>query len=85
MTYPMWTQRWSLEELREVDGETRKIISMNGGKHPLSSKAVLYLPRTDGGRGLKSVEQEYKLIKIKAVIKLYKNRERPYDKICAGV
>ena len=48
---------------------------MNGGKHPLSSKAVLYLPRADEGRGLKLVEQEYKLIKIKAAIKLYENQD----------
>ena len=47
LTYPMWTQRWVLEDLREVDREARKIISMNGGKHPLSSNAVLYLPRAD--------------------------------------
>ena len=29
----------------------------------------MYLPRKSGGRGLKSVESEYKLIKIKAAIK----------------
>ena len=75
MTYTVWTQWWTLEDLREVDREKRKIISMNGSKHPLSSKAVLYLPRADGGRGLKSVEQDYKLIKIKEAIKFYESQD----------
>lgn len=35
----------------------------------------MYLPRHLGGRGLSSVEQEYKLTKIKAVVKLYQNED----------
>ena len=70
--YPMWTQNWPLEELQsEID--TRKLISENNGIHPLSFSAVLYLPRDKGGRGRKSVEQYYKLIKIKAATKLNEN------------
>ena len=49
------------------------MISENGGTHPLSSTAVLYIPRATGGRGLQSVEREYKLIKIKATKKQYEN------------
>ena len=68
----MWTQHWRLEELQsEID--TWKLISENSGIHPLSFSGVLYLPRDKGGRGLKSVEQYYKLIKIKAAKKLYEN------------
>ena len=69
----MWTQHWPLNELREIDREMRKVVSENGGRHPLSSTALFYLPRVAGGRGMKSVEQEYKLSKIKAAIKLYNN------------
>ena len=36
---------------------------------------MLYLPRQKGGRGLWSIEQEYKLIKIKAAIKLHENSD----------
>ena len=68
----MWTQHWSLAELKEINREKRKLVSENGGKHPLSCSAVFYLPRVTGGRG-KSVEHEYKVIKIKAAIKLYMN------------
>ena len=42
----------------------------NGARHPLAYTDQLYIPRSSGGRGLKSVESEYKLIKIKAAVKL---------------
>ena len=41
LTYPMWTQQWPLEELKSIDRETRKLISENGGRHPLSSTACI--------------------------------------------
>ena len=40
LTYPMWTQHWPLVELREIDRETGKLVSENGGKHSLSSTKV---------------------------------------------
>ena len=40
----------------------------NGGKQPLGSKALPYLPRKVGGRSLKFVETKYKLIKIKTAV-----------------
>ena len=36
---------------------------------------MIYLPRRIGGRGLNSIEQEYKLIKIKAAVNLYRNQD----------
>ena len=33
----------------------------------------MYLPRKLGGRSLKSLEEEYKLTKIKVAVKLYSN------------
>ena len=59
--------------MQSIDKETGKLISENGGRHPLSSTAVLYLPGATGVRGLKSVEREYKLIKINATRKPYEN------------
>ena len=71
----MWTQTWPLAELKQIDRDTRKIISESGGNHPKGSIAALYLARNNGGRGLKSVEEEYKNIKIKAAVKLYQNTD----------
>ena len=63
--------------MQQLDRETRKIMVENGGKHPLEleSKAFLYLPRKEGGRGLKSVENEYKLTKIKTAVNLCQNQD----------
>ena len=90
MAYQMWTQHWSITELRKVDREARKIIVNNGGKHPKSSNALLYLPREEGGRGLRSVETEYKITKVKAAVKLYNNDDpmmetvRNFEELAVG-
>ena len=49
LTYPKWTQHGPLGELRDIYRETRRFISENGGRHPLSSFAVMYF--TNRGRG----------------------------------
>ena len=73
LKYPLWTQHWPLTELRKIDAEARKIMVTNAGKHPASSTALLYVSRKKGGRGLQSVEGEYKITKIKAAMKLFSN------------
>ena len=73
MSYLMWTQNWPIAELKRIDREARKIIIENGGKHPLSSTAMLYLTRGKRGRGMRSVEREYKSVKVKEAVNLYKN------------
>ena len=69
----MWNQVWPITELQIIDCETRKIIVENGAKHPLGSTELLYRPRDTGGRGMKSLEAEYKITKIKAAVHLYAN------------
>ena len=41
--------------------------------------AITYLAREKGGRGLRSVEREYKLTKIKAAMKLCQNMGPLYE------
>ena len=65
LKYPMWMQYRPLTELRRIDREVLKIMVTNGGKHPASSTTLLYVSRKKGGRGLQSVEGEYKVMKIK--------------------
>ena len=65
LTYLMWTQTWPLAELQQIDRDTRKIISgVNCG---------IVLDKKYRGRGLKSVGEEEKNIKIK--VKLYENSD----------
>ena len=49
----------AMGELQSIDRETRKLTSEND-RNPLRCTAALILPRDKGGRGLRSVEQEYK-------------------------
>ena len=39
----MLTQHWPITELRSIDRDVKKIFQESGGKHPLSSMAVLHL------------------------------------------
>ena len=71
----MWTQTWPIANIQQLDRKGRKIIVENGGNHPKGLTAILYLTRKLGGRGLKSVENEYKNTKIKAAVKLYCNAD----------
>ena len=72
LLYLMWSQHWCLTDLRNVR-QARKIVFLSNGKHPLGLKATVYLPRALGGRGMRSVEKEYKMTKIKSAIKLCSN------------
>ena len=59
--------------------DTRKIIVENGGKHPASLTSLLDLSRKKGGRGLRSVEHEYKITQIKSLLKLYQNSDQTVE------
>ena len=73
--YLMWTQQWPMMDIQEIDRKARKIVIENGGRHPCGSNAIFYLPRDKGGRGLRSVEMEYKATKIKSAVRLYYNED----------
>ena len=72
----MWTQQWPVTELNRLERQARTIAVENGGKHPSGSTAILHMPREKGGRGLRSIEEEYKVTKIKAAVKLYRNGDQ---------
>ena len=45
------------------------------------AKSIYYLPREKGGRGLRSVEHEYKITKIKSLMKLYQNSDQTVEAV----
>ena len=65
---PVLSYHWCLTDLRDIDRQARKIVCESGGKHPPGLKATVYLPRALGGRGMRSVEEEYKMTKTKSAI-----------------
>ena len=48
---------WTKAELKQVDAKTRKLLTVYKAHHSRASIARLYLPRDEGGRGLRSVEE----------------------------
>ena len=81
LRYLMWTQHWTLSELRDVDRAARKIIVENGGKHTANLTSLLYLPREKGSRGMRSVEHENKITKIKSLLQLYQNSDQTVEAV----
>ena len=47
---------WHVQELKDMDIKTRKILTMNGIFHKKVNVDRLYMKRCDGGRGLISIE-----------------------------
>ena len=48
--------KWTLEELKQMDQRTRKLMTMHKAIHPRDDVNRLYVSRKEGGRGLASIE-----------------------------
>ena len=59
-----------------MDLAIRDSMNVSGSKHTNLMNSVVYLPRVKGGRGLKSLEQSYKQIKVKVAAKLINTEDR---------
>ena len=66
MRYGAGILKWNTDELKSLDGRTRKFMTMHGALHPKSDVDMVYLGMELGGRGLISCEgclrmEEYNL------------------------
>ena len=59
------TSEWEVAEIQALDRKSRSIIAEYKGKHISESLPLMYLPKTVGGRGFMSVEDTYRMTKIK--------------------
>jgi hypothetical protein len=50
---------WRLEEIKQIDRKTRKMLTMYKMHHPKADIDRLYVKRKDGGRGLVQLEAVY--------------------------
>jgi len=48
--------KWTKAEIKKLDRQTRKLLTMYGALHPKSDTDRLYLPRKSGGRGMQNIE-----------------------------
>lgn len=54
--YSIGIINWRQEEIKQLDIKTRKLLTMHGALHPKADVSRLYVPRKQGGRGLKQIE-----------------------------
>jgi hypothetical protein len=48
---------WTVDELKDMDRKTRKLMTMNRALHPKADVDRLYVRRNEGGRGMVSIEE----------------------------
>lgn len=70
---------WTSDELKNLDRKTRKIMTINRTLHPRANVARLYLPRNEGGRGLKGAEQTIRTEEY-GLSDYVRNEEKGYNK-----
>ena len=68
--YYFWAVKFPLNTIREMDVAFRNSMNVTGGKHTNLMNAITYLPRKEGGRGLRLFEETYKSTKVKLAVKL---------------
>ncbi|CAH2018627.1 unnamed protein product [Acanthoscelides obtectus] len=59
MQYSFGIINWTLDDIRQMDRKTRKLMTTHNILHPKADIDRLYVPRKKGGRGLKQIEETY--------------------------
>jgi hypothetical protein len=60
LRYSFGIINWKLEEIKQIDRKTRKMLTMYKMYHPKADIDRLYVKRKEGGRGLVQIEVAYK-------------------------
>ena len=60
LRYTFGIINWRIEEIKQIDRKTRKMLTMYKMHHPKADIDRLYVKRKEGGRGLVQVEAAYK-------------------------
>jgi hypothetical protein len=56
LRYSFGIINWRIEEIKQIDGKTRKMLAIYKMHHPKADIDRLYVKRKEGGRGLVQVE-----------------------------
>lgn len=75
LQYSFGIINWKIEEVRELDRKTRKLLTTYKQHSPLADIHRLYVNRKQGGRGLQQLEMLYKTSIINLVQYLTENSE----------
>jgi len=80
VTYSFNIINWTLEDIRNLDRKTRKLLTKERMHHPKSDIDRMYLPRSTGGRGLIQIETTYKTTTI-GLAKYLEKSQDPFLKL----
>ena len=61
ITYSMNVINWQMNDIKKLDTKTKKLLTMYRMHHPKADVVRLYIPRSEGGRGLIQIELTYKI------------------------
>lgn len=75
LLYTFGAVKWNVNELKELDRETRKMMTIHRSHHPRSSVPRIYLPRDRGGRGLLNLECLQRRIVLSAASSVINSRD----------
>ena len=67
---------WTIQEIRNIDIKTRNILSITGNFHINSDMDCLYIPRSEGSRGLKAMQTAYECRIVSLNHHLSRNKDR---------
>ncbi|GJQ79213.1 hypothetical protein Trydic_g5459 [Trypoxylus dichotomus] len=67
--------RVHVDEINQLDRDTRKTLTMCRSLHPNASVQRLYLPRREGGRGLINIEWLHNRLVIGAVYQIHRSSD----------
>ena len=70
------TLDWTIQEIRNIDNKTRKDLSITGHFNINSDVDCLYIPRSQGGRGLKAIQTAYECGMVSLNHHLTRNKDR---------
>ena len=74
---------WTLQDVKDIDIRTRKILNMTSNFNQNSDIDRLYIPRSMGGRGLRSIQtaHDMRIISLKQHLKKNKSRSAIMEKV----
>ena len=73
--YYFWSVKFTINTIQEMDNIVRRVMNTVGAKHNAQMNVINYLPRSKGGRGLRSFEETYKITKIKLAVKIMNDED----------
>ena len=75
---------WTIQEIRNTDIKTRKVLGMTGNFHINSDVDCLYIPKSEGKRGLKAIQTAYKrgIVSLNHHLTRSKNRNQLLPIVC---